>query len=137
MRYTGARNRLSRREGIDLGLKTPGSKNHARLLKKLNVLPGQHGTRGRRKVSDYAKQLREKQRLRFMFGVTNSQLKKYFKNAIVKKGNTAYYLAQYLEQRLDNIVYRIGLAPTRPAARQLVTHGHIKVGDKVGIRPKF
>lgn len=131
MRYTGPKNRLSRREGIDLGLKTPGSKSHARLLKKLNVRPGQHGTRMRRKVSDHARQLREKQKLRFMFQITESQLKKYFRQAVVKKGNTAFYLAQFLEKRLDNLVFRSGFAPTRPSSRQLVSHGHIKVNDKV------
>jgi small subunit ribosomal protein S4 len=130
MRYTGPRNRIARREGMDLGLKTPGSKNHARLLKKLNVLPGQHGTRGRRKVSERGIQLREKQKLRFMFGLTEKQLKNYFGVAREKKGNTALYFTQYLEKRLDNIVYRLGLAPTRPAARQLITHGHISVNDK-------
>lgn len=130
MRYTGPRNRIARREGMDLGLKTPGSKNHARLLKKLNVLPGQHGTRGRRKVSERGVQLREKQKLRFMFGLTEKQLKNYFGVAREKKGNTALYFTQYLEKRLDNIVYRLGLAPTRPAARQLITHGHISVNDK-------
>lgn len=131
MRYTGPRNRIARREGIDLGLKTPGSKSHARLLKKMNVFPGQHGTRGRRKISDHARQLREKQKLRYMFHITERQLKKYFKQASQKKGNTAFYLSQFLEKRLDNIIYRSGLAPTRPSARQLVTHGHIKINDKV------
>lgn len=114
---------------MDLGLKTPGSKTHARMLKKLNVLPGQHGTRGRRKVSERGVQLREKQKLRFMFGLTEKQLKNYFGVAREKKGNTALYFSQYLEKRLDNIVYRLGLAPTRAAARQLITHGHITVND--------
>jgi small subunit ribosomal protein S4 len=130
MRYTGPRNRLARREGIDLGLKTPGSKSHARLLKKLNVLPGQHGTRGRRKVSERGVQLREKQKLRFMFGLTEKQLKNYFGTAREKKGNTALYFTQYLEKRLDNVFYRLGLAPTRAAGRQLINHGHVAVNDK-------
>jgi len=130
MRYTGPRNRLARREGVDLGLKTPGSKSHARLLKKLNVLPGQQGTRGRRKVAERGVQLREKQKLRFIFGLTEKQLKKYFKNASFKKGNTALHVSQFLEKRLDNVVYRLGLAPTRASARQLVSHGHIKVNDQ-------
>ncbi|MFZ6035053.1 MAG: 30S ribosomal protein S4 [Patescibacteria group bacterium] len=130
MRYTGPKNRIARREGVDLGLKTPGSKSHARLLKKLNVLPGQHGTRGRRKVSERGIQLREKQKLRFMFGLTEKQLKNYFGTAREKQGNTALYFSQYLEKRLDNMVYRLGLAPTRAAARQLITHGHFTVNDK-------
>ncbi len=130
MRYTGPKNRIARREGMDLGLKTPGSKSHARLLKKINLIPGQHGTRGRRKISEWATQLREKQKLRFLFGVTEKQLKNYFKKSSAKKGNTALYVSQYLERRLDNVVYRLGFAPTRAAARQLVAHGHINVNDK-------
>lgn len=122
---------MSRREGLDLGLKTPGSKAHASLLKKINVLPGQHGTsRKRRKFSERGSQLREKQKLRFMFGISEKQLKKYFKQAIRKKGNTAQFLVEFLERRLDNIVYRLGMTPTRASARQLVNHGHIKVNDK-------
>lgn len=130
MRYKGPKNRIARREGVDLGLKTLGSKNHARLLKKLNVRPGQHGTVSRRKVSERGLQLREKQKLRYIFGLSEKQLKNYFKKAVVKKGNTALYLSQFLENRLDNIVYRLGLAPTRAASRQLVNHGHIAVNDK-------
>jgi len=126
---------LSRREGLDLGLKTPGSKSHASLLKKINVLPGQHGTRRRRKFSERGSQLREKQKLRFMFGISEKQLKKYFKQAIRKKGNTAQFLVEFLERRLDNIVYRLGMTPTRASARQLVNHGHIKVNDKKNTIP--
>lgn len=134
MRYTGPKNRIARREGIDLGLKTLGSKSHARLMKKLTVLPGQHGTPKRRKLSEHSFQLKEKQKLRYMFGVNAKQLKKYFDTAVVKKGNTAFYLAQFLEKRLDNVVYRLGFAPTRAAARQLVTHGHMSInGKKVSI----
>ncbi len=121
MRYTGPRNKIARREGVDLGLKTPGSKSHARLLKKLNILPGQHGIKGRKKLSERGRQLREKQKLRFMFGITEKQLKKYFLQASEKKGNTAIFLSRFLELRLDNIVYRLGFAPTRPCARQLVS----------------
>ncbi|MCL4374379.1 30S ribosomal protein S4 [Patescibacteria group bacterium] len=131
MRYTGPKNRLARREGMDLALKTAGSKAQARLLKKLNVAPGQHGSRGRRKVSDYGKQLREKQKLRYMFGLSAKQLKNYYTKAIKKPGNTALFLAEYLERRLDNTVYRLGLAPTRACARQLIVHGHIKVDDRL------
>lgn len=130
MRYTGPKNRIARREGIDLGLKTPGSKSHAQLLRKLNIPPGQHGTKKRRKVSERAHQLREKQKLRFLFGLTEKQLKNYFGKASFKKGNTALYVGQFLEKRLDNIVYRLGFAPTRASARQLVRHGHIAVNDK-------
>lgn len=131
MRYTGPRNRLSRREGIDLGLKTPGSKSHASLLKKINVLPGQHGTKGRRKTSEHARQLREKQKLRFTFGVTEKQLKTYFSVASKRKGNTGVLLSELLERRLDNVVYRLGYAPTRASARQLINHKHIKVDSQI------
>jgi small subunit ribosomal protein S4 len=137
MRYTGARNRLSRREGTDLGLKTPGSKSHASLLKKLTILPGQHGTRGRRKLSEHARQLREKQKLKFTFGVNERQLKNYFKTATRKKGNTGLLLSQLLERRLDSLVYRLGLAPTRAAARQLITHKHVTVNGKLLNVPSY
>jgi len=131
MRYTGPKNRIARREGMDLGLKTVGSKSHAKLLEKVNVPPGQHGVSKRRKTSEHGRQLREKQKLRYTFGVSESQLKNYFKKAINKPGNTGMYMAQYLERRLDNTVYRLGFAPTRAAARQLVSHNHIKINDKV------
>jgi len=137
MRYTGPRNRISRREGLDLGLKTLGSKSQMRLLNKLAVPPGQHGANKRKKMSEREIQLREKQKLRYMFGLSEKQLKKYFKKAKVKKGNTALYLSEYLERRLDNIVYRLGLAPTRAAARQLVAHGHIGVNDKKVSIPSY
>ena len=130
MRYRGPKNRISRREGIDLGLKTPGTKSHASLLKKMNILPGQHGTRGRRKVSERGRQLRETQKLKFIFGLSNKQLKNYFRKGVKKTGNTALFLSQFLEQRLDNIIYRLGFALTRAAARQLTNHKHIKVNGK-------
>ncbi|MBW7960344.1 30S ribosomal protein S4 [Patescibacteria group bacterium] len=137
MRYTGPKNRLARREGMDLGLKTIGSKSHTRLLNKLNVPPGQQSTRRRRKVSERGIQLREKQKLRYIFGINEKQLKKYFKSASSRKGNTAMHLSQYLEKRLDNVVYRLGLAPTRASARQLVTHGHIGINDKKMSIPSY
>jgi small subunit ribosomal protein S4 len=137
MKYTGPKVRISRREGMDLGLKTVGTKAHNRMLNKLNVPPGQHGSKKRKKVSERGMQLREKQKLRFMFGITEKQLKNYFKKASEKKGNTALYLSQYLERRLDNIVFRLGLAPTRAAARQLVNHGHIAVNNKKVTIPSY
>jgi len=130
MRYTGPKNKVARREQTDLGMKTTGTKAHASLLKKLNVRPGQHGAKGRRKISERAKQLREKQKLRFLFGLTETQLKNYFKKAVQKRGNTAEFLGNLLECRLDNVVYRLGFAPTRASARQLVGHRHIKVNKK-------
>jgi len=130
MRYRGPKNRIARREGVDLELKTLGSKSHARLLKKLGVPPGQHGLRKRRKVSERGTQLREKQKLRYMFGITETQLKNYFKKASMKKGNTALYLSHSLESRFDNMVFHLGFAPTRAAARQLITHGHMTINKK-------
>lgn len=122
---------------MDLGLKTPGSKSHARLLKRLNIRPGQHGAKGRRKISEHASQLREKQKLRYMFGITEKQLKKYFQLGVKKKGNTGFFLAQHLEKRLDNVVFRLGLTPTRASARQLVTHGHIQVNGRIVTIPSY
>lgn len=137
MRYTGPKNRIARRNGADLSMKTPGSKSHARLLKKIAVPPGQHGLNKRRKVSERGRQIRETQKLRFMFGVTARQLKNYFAEAVSIKGNTASFLSELLERRLDNIVFRLGFAPTRAAARQFVTHGHIKVNGKVVSIPSY
>lgn len=129
-RYTGPKNRLSRREGLDLGLKTVGSKAHASLLKRLNVPPGSHGTKGRRKISGYGEQLREKQKVKAMYGLLERQFRKNFERAKKWKGNTGDKLIQFLEQRLDNVIYRLGLAPTRGAARQVVAHGHVMVNGK-------
>lgn len=137
MRYTGPKNRIARREAMDLGLKTIGTKAHASLLKRINVLPGQHGTKGRRKVSEYGRQVREKQKLRHIFGITEGKLKNYFKKAKRKTGNTGMYLSQYLEQRLDNVVHRLGFTPTRASARQIVSHGHIKINDRVLNVPSY
>ncbi|MDO8608984.1 MAG: 30S ribosomal protein S4 [bacterium] len=130
MRYTGPKNRIARREATDLGLKTIGSKSHARLLKKLNVPPGQHGASRRKKTTEAGFQLREKQKLRYIFGLTERQLSNYFHTASEKKGNTINFVVEYLEKRLDNSVYRLGFAPTRAASRQIVSHGHVKVNDK-------
>lgn len=137
MRITGPKNKIARREGMDLGLKTVGTKSHASLLRKLNILPGEHGTRGRRKQSERGKQLREKQKLRFIFGITETQLKNYFNQAKKIKGNTSLILSKLLERRLDNIVYRLGLVPTRASARQLVSHRHIKIDDKIVNIPSY
>lgn len=137
MRYTGPKNRIARREAMDLGLKTAGSKSQATLLRRLNVFPGQHTVKGRRKLSEHALQLREKQKLRYLFGVTERQAKGYFKSAAQRKGNTTMYLSVSFEKRLDNIVYRLGFAPTRSASRQLVSHGHIKVNDGIVTIPSL
>lgn len=133
-RYTGPKNRLSRRESVDLGMKTVGSHAHAELLKRLNIIPGQHGVKGRRKISEYGSQLREKQKVKRMYGMMERQFRKIFEKAKKYRGNTGEQFIQFLERRLDNTLYRMALAPTRAAARQLVTHRHVLVdGKKVTI----
>lgn len=133
-RYTGPKNRLARREGIDLGLKTVGTKSHANLLKRLGVPPGMHGSRGRRKLSDFGEQLREKQRVKRLYGVLERQFARIYARARKWRGNTGEKLLEFLERRIDNTLYRAGLGPTRAACRQFVSHGHVLVnGRKVTI----
>lgn len=133
-RYTGPKNRLARREGLDLGLKTVGSKSHASLLRRLTIPPGQHGPKGRRKISEYGEQLREKQKVKHLYGIMERQFRRYFSMAKKWKGNTGDKLIEFLERRLDNVLYRLNLAPTRAGARQFVSHGHVLVdGKRVGI----
>lgn len=122
-RYTGPKDRLSRREGFDLFGK--GSK-----LTRLTVPPGFHGPKGIGKMSQYGQQLREKQKIKRLYGVYERQFRKYVMQAVKSKGNTGNKLLSLLERRLDNVVYRLGFAPTRPAARQYVSHKHILVNDK-------
>lgn len=136
-RYIGPKNRLSRREGIDLGMKTPGSHAHAALLRRLNVPPGQHGLKGKRKPSEYAVQLREKQKARYLYGVLERQFRNYYKHAMKVRGNTGEALLQQLERRLDNLVYRLALVPTRAAARQLITHGHVHINNQKMTIPSY
>lgn len=136
-RYTGPKNKLARREGIDLGLKTAGSKSHASLLKRLRIRPGQHGQKMRRKTSDYGRQLREKQKVREMYGILENQFRKYYDQASVTEGVTGEELLRRLERRLDNVVYRMGFAPTRTAARQLVAHGHVIVNKGTVTIPSY
>ena len=125
-RYTGPKNKLARKVGQDLGLKT----NALKVARRLNLRPGQHGRRMRRKVSDYGVQLMEKQKVRFIYGVQEKYLVKTYKLAMKDPTATGAGLLKLLEQRLDNVVYRLGFAPTRAAARQIVTHGHVLVNDK-------
>ncbi|OGG00103.1 30S ribosomal protein S4 [Candidatus Gottesmanbacteria bacterium RBG_13_37_7] len=133
-RYTGPKNRLARREGIDLGLKTVGSRAHTSLLKRIKIRPGQHGQKLKRKHSDYSIQLREKQKLKRIYGILERQFKKYFDTATRDVGNTGEALLTILERRLDNVLFRLNLAPTRMCARQLISHGHILLdGKKVNI----
>ncbi len=126
-RYIGPKDRLSRRENFDLFGK--GAK-----LTRLTVPPGVHGPKGSRRPSQYGSQLREKQKVKRLYGVLEKQFKKYVARAFRSKGNTGEQLLSLLERRLDNTVYRLGFAPTRPAARQLVGHKHVLVnGKKVNI----
>lgn len=127
-RHTGPKDKLSRREGFDLFGK--GAK-----LTRLNVPPGVHGPKGtRRRQSQYGRQLREKQKVKRMYGVMERQFKRYVDEALTSRKNTGERLLGLLERRLDNVVYRLGFVPTRPAARQLVSHRHVLVnGKKVNI----
>ena len=129
-RYRGPKNRIARREGIDLGLKTPGSAAHANLMKRLKITPGMHGQKRKRKPSDYGIQLREKQKVKRLYGLLEKQFKNYFAKASSHTQNTGEVLLSLLERRLDNVIYRLNLAPTRTSARQFVTHGHVLVDNK-------
>jgi small subunit ribosomal protein S4 len=122
-RYIGPKDRLSRREGMDLFGK--GVK-----LTRLNIPPGMHGTRRARTPSQYGRQLREKQKAKRIYGVLERQFRNYVKQALKTRGNTGEKLMAFLEGRLDNVVYRLGFAPTRPAARQIVSHRHVFVDGK-------
>ncbi|MFB6264806.1 MAG: 30S ribosomal protein S4 [Bradymonadaceae bacterium] len=129
-RYTGPRLRIVRRLGTDL----PGLTR--KIADRRPYPPGQHGQR-RRRFSEYKKQLYEKQKLRFNYGVKESQMRNLFREAQNTKQPTGEQLLRLLEQRLDNIVFRLGLAPTIPAARQLVVHGHIEVDGRKTDRPSY
>ena len=132
-RYTGAVCRLCRREGLKLFLKGERCYTDKCAIERRNYPPGEHG-QGRPKFSEYSVQLREKQKLRRMYGVLEGQFRRYFEMADRAKGVTGETLLQLLERRLDNIVYRIGFATSRSEGRQLVRHGHFRVnGRKVDI----
>ncbi|MGY6555879.1 MAG: 30S ribosomal protein S4 [Wenzhouxiangella sp.] len=147
-RYIGPTCKLARREGMDLNLKSPARGLDSKC--KLNQPPGQHGDSRRQRLSDYALQLREKQKVRRMYGVLERQFRNYYKEAARLKGATGENLLQLLESRLDNVVYRMGFAVTRAQARQLVSHKGILVngavcnipsaqiapGDRISVREK-
>ena len=135
-RYIGPKCKLSRREGVDLGLKSPARALDSKC--KLEQKPGQHGPVARRgKLSDYANQLREKQKVKRIYGLLERQFRNYYKKAAAKRGNTGEILLQLLETRLDNVVYRMGFAVTRPAARQLVSHRGVTVNGKSVNLPSY
>ena len=125
-RYLGPKCKLSRREGTDLYLKS-GVRDHKSKC-KAEKLPGQHGDK-RPRLSDYGVQLREKQKIRRLYGVLEKQFRNYYKKAARQKGSTGENLMVLLERRLDNVVYRMGFASTRAEARQLVSHKAILVRD--------
>ncbi len=135
-RYTGALCRQCRREGEKLFLKGDRCYTDKCAFERRKYPPGQHGT-SRTKISDYGIQLREKQKVKRIYGVLEKQFRKYFKEAQKKKGVTGELLLQFLELRLDNIVYRLGFASNRRQARQFVNHGHILVNGRVVDIPSY
>ena len=136
-RYIGPTCKLARREGADLSLKSPTRALDSKC--KLEQKPGQHGATNTRKgkLSDYATQLREKQKVKRIYGLLERQFRNYYKKASTKKGNTGENLLQLLETRLDNVVYRMGFAITRPSARQLVSHRGVLVNGKSVNLPSY
>ena len=130
-RYTGAVCRMCRREGAKLFLKGERCYSDKCSITRRAYAPGQHGqSKGRKKVSEYGIQLREKQKTRRYYGVLESQFEGYFETAERKQGMTGQNLLRILESRLDNVIYRLGLATSRAEARQLVVHGHYTVNGK-------
>ncbi len=128
-RYIGPTCKLARREGVDLSLKSPARSLDSKC--KLSQPPGQHGASRRQRLSDYALQLREKQKVRRMYGLLERQFRNYYKRAAQSKGATGENLLLLLEGRLDNVVYRMGFAVTRAQARQLVSHRLVEVNGKI------
>jgi small subunit ribosomal protein S4 len=129
-RYTGPRVRISRRFGVPIFGPT-------KYLERRNYGPGVHGPKSRRKVSDYGLGLMEKQKLRYYYGLMERQFRRVYERALRTRGVTGEIMLQILETRLDNVVYHLGFAPTRPAARQMVTHGHIQVNGRKVTVPSF
>ena len=129
-RYTGPKTKIARKFGEPIF-------GPDKVLAKKNYPPGQHGLNRRRKTSEYGLQLKEKQKAKYTYGVLERQFRNLFEKAARKKGITGEVLLQMLECRLDNFVYRLGLAPSRPAARQLVLHKHVTVNGKVVNIPSY
>jgi small subunit ribosomal protein S4 len=135
-RYTGPKYKLSRREKQDL-FGSPKSLMGKSPMEKKNYPPGEHGQSRRQKISEYGVQLREKQKIKRTYGLFEKQFRNLFEKANRQKGITGDNLVKLLERRLDNVVYRLGLAPTRVAARQLVGHRHVLVNDKLVNIPSY
>lgn len=131
-RYTGPKHKLCRAEGVPIcGLV------NCPVVKKNAGSPGQHGPKGRKKLSDYGVQLREKQKVKRIYGLLEKQFKKYYQIASRKKAATGEALLSLLETRLDNVTYRLGFSTSRRQARQLVSHGHVTVNNKKVTIPSF
>ena len=122
-RYTGPRTRISRRFGVPIF-------GPSKYLERRNYGPGVHGPKSRRKVTDYALGLLEKQKLRYYYGLMERQFRNVYERALKRRGVTGETMLQILETRLDNVVFRLGLANTRSGARQLVSHGHVQVNGR-------
>ncbi len=129
-RYIGPVCRLCRREGTKLFLKGDRCHSEKCAIERRNVPPGQHGKARRPRMQGYGLQLREKQKVRRIYGVLENQFRRYFEKAALRKGITGELLLQYLEQRLDNVVFRAGLASSRSQARQLVRHSHFQLNGR-------
>ncbi|MFZ1320805.1 MAG: 30S ribosomal protein S4 [Ignavibacteria bacterium] len=136
-RYTGANCKLCRREKQKLFLKGTKCFSDKCPIESRNYPPGQHGNSRRTRMTDYAVQLREKQKVRKTYGVLENQFRRYFEAANKKSGVTGDNLVKLLERRLDNTVYRLGLAPSRKSARQLILHRHFTINGKVVNIPSF
>ncbi|MDP3726888.1 MAG: 30S ribosomal protein S4 [bacterium] len=124
-RYTGPKHKLARREGLNVL-----DKSSASLKRRLNIPPGVHGRKRKKRLSEYGIQLREKQKAKVIYGILEKQFKRLINKVQKKRGETGELLISLLETRLDNIVYRLGFAKTRFQARQFVTHGHILVNEE-------
>jgi small subunit ribosomal protein S4 len=127
MRFTGAKGKIVRRFGVNIY----GNPKFDRLLARRSNPPGVHGAnKGRRKVSEYGRQLLEKQKIKYTYGMGERSFRVMFKRALHQQGVTGDNLMVLLECRLDNVIYRMGMAPTRDAARQLILHGHLKINNR-------
>lgn len=136
-RYTGSSCKLCRREKQKLFLKGTKCNSEKCPLEKKNYAPGQHGLSRRTKFSEYGVQLREKQKVKRIYGLLETQFHNYFEKANKQKGVTGENLIGLLERRLDNVIFRLGFAPSRKSARQLVKHRHLLVNDKIVDIPSF
>ncbi|MCL5970631.1 MAG: 30S ribosomal protein S4 [Patescibacteria group bacterium] len=131
-RYTGPKHRLARKEGVNLLDKSSQS-----LLRRLNIPPGVHGKKRKKRLSEYGLQLREKQKAKTTYGLLEKQFKGIVQTVQKKKGDTKELIISLLETRLDNVVYRLGFAKTRYMSRQLVSHGHVLVNGKKLTIPSY